>query len=44
MKTEKEIAELYVAPEIECHTLMCEGVLCISDGGTHEGVDFEEWN
>jgi hypothetical protein len=41
MKTEN--AELYVAPEITCYAMTCEGVLCESKEGTHEGIEFEDW-
>lgn len=44
MKTENKEAELYVTPQVECHVLQCEGVLCQSPAGTNEGVGFEDWD
>ena len=44
MKKESKVAEFYVAPQTECHTLLCEDVLCQSHAGTNEGVEFEDWN
>jgi hypothetical protein len=42
MKNNEE-KELYVSPTVEYLIQIYEGVLCQSKG-THEGVDFENWN
>ena len=39
-----ENTELYTSPAMECIIQINEGVLCQSGDGTHEGVDFENWN
>ena len=44
MKTENKETESYVAPQVESHALLYEGVLCQSRTGTNEGVKFEDWN